>query len=153
MGQGPFGPGPVWALGQFVLTYLGQGPFGPRARFGPVLAWGPLAPEGPFFLGPDLGEGFPLNVAHIYLARGQIFWLFGRPDFFGRPDMSFFPGAIFAEGFPSNGESEFQAGPKGPGLGPKGPALGPGPGPGPGPLNREPFRGLRPFIFPFEGTK
>ena len=37
--------------------------------------------------------------------------------------MSFFPGAIFAEGFPSNGEHEFQAGPKGR-------ALGPGPSPG-----------------------
>ena len=72
-----------------------------------------------------------------------------RIHFFQRPDMSFFPGATFAEGFPSNGGHEFQPkgralaqgpgtpGPngRGPRPGPKGAALGldPGPGPGTGP--------------------
>ena len=70
--------------------------------------------------------------------------------FFGRPDMSFFPGAIFAEGFPSNGGHEFQ--PKGWALGPwpKAPALGPWPNalalaPALAPARPRPRPGLGPF--------
>ena len=84
---GPLDPGPIWALGPFgpraIFSLFGPGPvwaqghFYPiwaRARLGPGPIWaqGQLGSEGCFFRGPDFGEGFPLNVAHICPARGPI---------------------------------------------------------------------------------
>ena len=92
---GPFGP---WAnFNLFARLGPGPGPFGPRANFLAYLGQGPFGSIWTLGPGPD------------------FFKKFAKIDFFGGPDMSFFPGAIFAEGFPSNGEHEFRTGPKGQG--------------------------------------
>ena len=63
MGQGPYGPGPIWARGP-----MGQGPYGPGA------IWAP----GPWALGPSLlGENLTKNAPwkkESKLCFFAVFW-------------------------------------------------------------------------------